>query len=664
MLIDLLYASIIITSSGLIGSLIIWNVTKKHGSNFQIAYSLSSGLASILLINYLSVRFGFPLEISLALISILTVFGFISFLFKFKLIIVFQYALRHRAFLFASFFPVIFFAFMANRTLLSGQISVRNGPDLIGWLTSARYLCTEGNLEHLKNNVFSQSGAKSNAELFASLNTPGVDKSKIISAIPSAQDQYASEFLLGADRLGLAGYQASICKVFGTESLKHSLQGVTLASIFISFLIVFLISRIMGKRYLFSLSLSIAGVANAAVASVIFEGGIGQILTLSNFLLLALSLIRQDHQRRKFYLAFLIAAAASISVYQDLFLFLFLFLCVYFAVNFWEIYKSENEKDASKIHLSLPRFFLNLVFGREVGKARRYLYFATSIPLILIFFPLVKTRVSKNGIVGGWDFGRFPFLGDFVGYFNWIPNSGNSAGRSGTFRILEIVFFIILIYFSKYLTKESKMFFKTIIAVYLVFIFLGYARNEKFWNSYSTWKAGLYIAPLYWATLQSKAAKSKAAKSKAAKSKAAKSKAAKSKLVVILILVALSGSFNWSWSYLRHSVQSFDPPSKEFAEILQKYDIHFSGIKGIGAGSALIVLQGDLHYLNSGRSAGIPTKFSSPARPLVYVIHRSYCEQGFEPNQTCAKSIFGLPEEATLKTILIENDLFFMSKSN
>ena len=71
-----------------------------------------------------------------------------------------------------------------------------------------------------------------------------------------------------------------------------------------------------------------------------------------------------------------------------------------------------------------------------------------------------------------------------------------------------------------------------------------------------------------------------------------------------------------------------------------------------------------MHYLNSGRSAGIPTKFSSPARPLLYVIHRSYCQQGPDVDKTCAKSIFGLPEESTLKTVLVENDLIFMSKSN
>jgi uncharacterized membrane protein YwzB len=654
MLIDLLYALFIIVTSGLVGNVLLHRITKPMEIKYQLAYSFSGGLATLLLICYLSVYFNISPEKTLALISFFTFASFVYFLVKLDLTQNVKYFLKQRAFLFASCIPMIFFAAMGNRTLLNGQISVRNGPDLIGWLTSARYLCIEGNLQHLKNSVFNQSGANSNSELFASVSTSGVDKSKIISAIPSAQDQYASEFLIGADRLGLPGLQASICKVFGPESLKHSLQGATLAAIFLSFLTVFLISREMGKSRILSLSLSVVGVANVSVASVFFEGGIGQVLTQSHFLLLVSSLIRQEHQRRKFYLALLISAAASVAVYQDLFLFVFLFLCVYFTVNFWDIYRNESLKDGLKTHLSLPRFFQSLIFGREVNSARRLMYFATTIPLILIFYPLAKTRVSKNGIVGGWDFGRFPYLGDFLGYFNWIPNSGNSADRSSMFRVLEIVFVIALILISRILTKDSRAFFKTVAVTYLFFIFLGYARNEKFWNSYSTWKAGLYIAPVYWATLQFVSVKAKTVKAKTVKAK----------LLAFLIAIALGGSINWGWSYWSYSAQSFDSPSKEFTEILQKNDIWFSGIRGVGAGSALIVLQGDVHYLNSGRSAGIPTKFSSPARPLLYVIHRSYCQQGPDVDKTCAKSIFGLPEESTLKTVLVENDLIFMSKSN
>ena len=551
--------------------------------------------------------------------------------------------------------PSVVFIVFNGGGLFSSSIKLRNGPDLVGWLVSARYLCTSGTLESLTNSIYQQTGSRDLSQIFAHPSSTTFSKESTIASIASPADQYSGEFLLGANRLGIPGFQAAICKVAGAESVFNSYVALVAVAIFIATVALYLIGRELGKEKAYCAGIAILGTLNVAVFSVTFEGGFGQIVSLPFFLLIGVSLSSNMSIRARLAISIIAIGLFSISSYMDVIGISLGFLVIYLVLNFPEIFDDWRRTKSRKDRQSLTRFLLEKTGLEKMSFSIRLLSFL--ILCIILFFtlvPLLVERIGGTGIVGGWGFGWFPAPGDVVGLNNWIPSDGNKHlnARNHVQILLEFVSLVTLIFIFMKSGSSGRRVYKAIFAFYLLFLLIEFTKASQYWNTYAIWKASAYLAPLFFGFLIVK--------------DHYKRRSYKSiKLITlasVIILTSTSAIF-WGYDYQNNSIEVSPIVSNRISETIKTRDVHFSGVKGVGAGSASLTLLGDVHYLNPGRVGGVQTKRSIPARELVFLLHRSFCQEDVYVDLKCARGVFGLEPQTNLKISFIEGDLTVLTST-
>lgn len=544
--------------------------------------------------------------------------------------------------------PAFVFIAINGGGLFSSSIKLRNGPDLVGWLVSARHLCNGGTLRSLTESVYQQTGSRDLSQIFTHPSSQGFSKDSSIVSIASTADQYSGEFLLGANRLGIPGFQASVCNLLGVESLFNSYVALAATAIFIATLILYLIGREIGKAKASSAGFALLGILNVAVFSVVFEGGFGQILSLPAFLLIGISLASKEGIRARLTVSCILIAVFAVSSYMDVIGISLGFLVIYLILNFPEIFDDWRRTKSKKSSQSLTLFLLEKT-GLEKKRTSIRLLSIVVFFFILAFtlLPLLAERLSGTGIVGGWGFGWFPAPGDIVGLNNWIPPDGNKHLSARNELQILVEFVSIFTIFTVYLKSETlgKRVFKSIFVFYLLFLLLEFTKASQYWNTYAVWKASLYLAPLFFGFINL-----------SNRNKNENFKRLKVITLGSVTIFSLTSVSLWGYDYHRNSIKIDTIVSSQIAEIIETRDIHFSGVKGVGAGSASLTLLGDVHYLNSGRVGGVPTKRSVPARELVYLLHRSFCHQDADIDLTCAQGVFGLEPPTSLEVSFVEGD--------
>ena len=271
MVIDLIFAALLALTFLVLGSVYIRKNQESSNLDLNIL-SLLSGITLCLFISSTFVKIGILNDY---LIITLSAIFFLSTIYKiYKRDIRISLTLRHfwNSLL---LIPTFTYAFLLNNSLFSTQLRLRNGPDTVGILSSARYLCENSSLENLKKTVKNQLGNPNFEEI---LKSPIDIYGNSIYKIASFTDQVNAEFLLGAKRVGLPAIGATYCNIGGPEALFRFSNSIILISIFLITLIIYTFLSKYKVNFAIKLAISIIASLNINLLSATLEGGIAQVI--------------------------------------------------------------------------------------------------------------------------------------------------------------------------------------------------------------------------------------------------------------------------------------------------------------------------------------------------------------------------------------------------
>jgi len=602
MVIDLVFALLSILTFLLLGSLF---TGKNHDRSTldQNIFSILTGITLCIFMSATFVKFGISNLYLILAFSLTLIYSVIHNIKNINLPIQLAIGNFWNATL---LIPTFIYAFLLNSSLWSSQLRLRNGPDTIGILSSARYLCENTSLENLKNNVVSQLG---NPDFEKILKSPIDAQGNSIYKIASFTDQVNAEFLLGAKRLGLPALGATYCNTGGPEALFRFSNSIILVSVF---LITLLVYSFLSKYKLDSklkVITSLIASLNINLLAATLEGGIVQIVTIPFFLYFIFSLITKQH--RNVAIGFFYLLIISLTTYYDLLFFAGLVFLLYTVANHKEI--------LTKDRISLYRSLI----------------YATLLATLLLpveIFRVVNEVIGRiNSLTwGGWDQGRKPTPANFLGLINWLPADGVvNTPRSFGMIVFEYMVTASFIVATISIKQKLTFFAQTLIFFYGILILQIYLISSPPFNNYIALKVGAYLAPfcaLVIALLFFQKTPEKEKKSLISISRF------RVGLGILFLSLNLGAVTTWVNDWNRNSfVTHID---KNLESVFEQYDVKIEGFKG--AGSVQFILQGNLHYGNRSRAFSVPVD-RTPGRELVYLVKK---EENFKYGKNNFISIY------------------------
>jgi hypothetical protein len=503
------------------------------------------------------------------------------------------YSLRNYVFVIA----IIGISYLLNPSIKQSAISIRTGPDTIGWLSSAQLLKDENILTNLFSRL--KNSLNSSDVLLGFHHEPNSSVPSIYT-IPSFQDQVNAEFLIGAHRTGIPGLVGSISYWFGEGSLYHVTNGLILIANFLLIFIGYSYLKSKNVSELNSILLAILLIFNANFFSVFLQGGIGQGVLTPYLLLIILQLTSREKSDFLWKFSLFIFLVASLSTYFDISLFLLLFMTVYSLVG-------TPNRMVSIIKEYFGKSWVPAVIGILV-----------SFPILSSLPRLLMDRLT-SGVYGGWAQGRIPSPTDFFGVTSWLPADGfNNSSRGVVFTILIILLsFALLIIMAQKRKLEDMKVVISILVIYFIFMINTYASLHLSANNYVLYKASAYsmfsiviLAGIFF--------------TKTKVENESKKILEKSFMPVFTILTLFTsiGAIN-DWQVFRN--QTISLKTKEvMSDKVSKYDFQIIGFKGVD--KAKFVMLGDVRYLDSTRGFNLVTKRSTPQRPLLYLVPPHTCK--------------------------------------
>jgi hypothetical protein len=551
----------------------------------RVIFSILVGIAQCILLATLFVKIGLPVDyliITLILILILSISKIakeIKIKAHLKLISIWKTSLT---------IPVLTYAYLLNSSLLTPQLRLRNGPDTVGILSSARYLCENTSLAKLKNSVVGQLGNENYEKI---LKSPIDTQGNSIYKIASFTDQVNAEFLLGAKRLGLPALGAVPCNIGGPEALFRFSNSIILVSVFLITLLVYsFLSNYRFPSYL-KIIISLFASLNINLLASTLEGGIVQIVTIPFFLYFIFSLIIKQYRNAAF--GFFLILLIALTTYYDLLFFVGIILVLYLVVNHKEIVSKDR-----------------ILFYK-------YLLYATLLATALLpneMLRVVNEVVTRNSSLswGGWDQGRKPTPANFMGLINWLPPDGvTNFSRSFGVVLLELIVSVVLI-LTLVRFKNKISFFVIVLGVLYVLLMVQiYILGNSPFNNYIALKVGAYLAPFSALAVGLMIFRDSRKQLRFSKTKVPMF------FGYLFLMLSLFSSFNWVSDWNRNSfVARID---QNLESIFEEYDIKIEGFKG--AGSIQFIIQGNLHYGNPIRAFNI-TVDRTPGRDLVHLVSK------------------------------------------
>ena len=484
--------------------------------------------------------------------------------------------------------PVLIYAYLLNSSLFTPQLSLRNGPDTVGILSSTRYLCENTSLEKLQSDVASQLGSGNIEKI---LKSPIDPQGNSIYKIASFTDQVNAEFLLGAKRLGLPALGAVYCNIGGPEALFRFSNSIIIVSVLLITLLVYSFLSNFSLPTHLKIIISLIASLNINLLAATLEGGIVQVFTIPFFLYFIFSLASKQHKNTGFAFFFLLIIA--LTTYYDLLFFVGIIFLLYVAYSFKEI--------ANKERISLYR----------------YLVYATLFAALLLpneMLRVLEEALTRNSSLtwGGWDQGRKPTPANFMGLINWLPPDGvTNFSRSYGVILLEIIVNVFLILVLFRLKTKSSFFVIALGSLYVVLIAQIYVFGTSPFNNYVALKVAAYLAPFSALALGFMIFRDSKKHSGFLQSKTLMF------LGYLFLLLNLTAVSNWVSDWNRHSfVARID---QNLESVFEEYDVKIEGFKG--AGSIQFILQGNLHYGNPIRAFDIPSD-RTPGRELVHLVSK------------------------------------------
>jgi hypothetical protein len=484
--------------------------------------------------------------------------------------------------------PVLIYAYLLNSSLFTPQLSLRNGPDTVGILSSARYLCENTSLERLQSNVANQLGSGNVEQI---LKSPIDAQGNSIYKIASFTDQVNAEFLLGAKRLGLPALGAVYCNIGGSEALFRFSNSIILTSVLLITLLVYSFLSNYSLQSHLKIAISLFASLNINLLAATLEGGIVQVFTIPFLLFFTFSLILKQHRKTAYGFFFLLLIA--LTTYYDLLFFVGIIILLYLAFTYKEIFN--KERISLYRNLSYASLFAALLLPNEMLRV------------------LNEVATRNNSLSwGGWDQGRKPTPANFMGLINWLPPDGvTNSSRSYGVILLEILVSVLLILtFFRY--KQKSSFFVIALGIlYVVLITQIYVLGTSPYNNYVALKVGAYLAPF--SALAIGFMIFRDPKIQIGNSRK------KTPMFFGYFFLLLNASAVFSWVADWNS-NSFDTRIDQNLEsIFEEYDVKIEGFKG--AGTIQFILQGNLHYGNPSRAFEIPAD-RTPGRQLVHLVSK------------------------------------------
>jgi hypothetical protein len=488
-------------------------------------------------------------------------------------------------------------SFLLNPSIRQSAISVRTGPDTIGWLSSAKLLRDENFLINLYNRLQTSLNTSDVLLGFHHDSNPTVPS---IYTIPSFHDQVNAEFLIGAHRTGIPGVIGSLSYWLGEGSLFHVTNSLVLLANFLIICIGYFYLKSKSVSELNAILISILLAFNANFFSVFMQGGIGQGILTPFLLVIVLQLTAHEKSKFLWKLSVFIFMVASFSTYFDIALFFVLFMGVYSLIG--------SPKRTVAI---IKEYASKSVFPVVVA-------LAASFPILSSLPRLLMDRLT-SGAYGGWPQGRIPAPSDFFGVTSWLPPDGfNNKPRGLVFTLVIILlsFALLAAIWQQRKLEEMKVVI-SILGIYFIFMLNTYASLQQSANNYVLYKASAYsmftiviLAGIF------------LAKTNAQRNSKKQSEKLFMPVFVILTLFTSIGAVN-DWLVFRNQTISLQTKEK-MADKVSKYDFYVIGFKGVD--KAKFVMLGDVHYLDSTRGFNLVTQRSVPPRPLLYIVPPYSCK--------------------------------------
>lgn len=497
----------------------------------------------------------------------------------------------------SSVISMLIFSFLSSDKLLGNKIALRSGPDLIGWISSSRYFCSESNLTNLETKINSELNISNALDAFK---YPIGNWEHSIYKVASVVTQANGEFLVGARRIGVPGVQGQLCRLIGENHLISIISSFSLISIFISTYICGMIIRDYQIKNIYKFVIPVLAITNVNAISVFLEGGYGQLLATPYFLFGVYCVTREEKNVNQRGLAALLIIAFSLSTYLDLALMFGFFVLVLWICNL-VLTKRNLLKNISKTDWNLIGIGLLMGFPGLLSAPR-----------------LLMSRLG-SGAYGGWDQGRIPTPANFFGLINWLPTDGvTSSPRSISTKIAEVL--IITAIFNYLWRRRFNVQIQPALAAFIIYsilMLLTYSSGRESYNNYIIWKASGYLSMfLILFALPRKSGKVNK------KNNFVTTGLIKTTTPLVLFLTVLS-SISWTDSWLSARQFNFNKPDKKMIEIIDNYDLAVFGFEG--AGPYKFLLLGDIHYLAKSRGFSVLTNRSYPARKLAIVVPNAKC---------------------------------------
>lgn len=504
---------------------------------------------------------------------------------------------------------------LQNNQLLKGRLAFRNGPDLVGWMSAAKYLCGQQNISLLASSIRSQLGVPDALMAFR-------DATKFpatsIYQIPSFTEQANGEFLIGAHRYGIPGLQAGVCRALGDGSLNRTAVALMAVSAILIATLATLVIKDFNMRIELKAVAIILCAVNVNIVSVTMEGGFGQLIATPFLLFFLVSAMKVEWRTQYLPMAIFLIISFAFSTYVDVLFAAAAFLSVFYIVQ-------SNKRLFYRRRA--PEWAAKAAFGSVCG-------LIVGWPLWTSIWRLVLERVKGAGALGGWDQGRIPFPSDFWSFFNWLPADGaHNIPRGLGLGIIEM-FISLFILYAAVRSKEKvfKNFVMTSFVFYLVLLFIVYRSGIFHSNNYTIWKMSAYLSSLTILAIAS--IHNDKLPSNHGVLKIADPKNDSPVWVNYLLILALTSSVGWSVSWFGSRQFSFNPATPQEQAFFNEYDVQIVGFSG--ANTSKFALQGDIHFLEPSRAFQIQTKRSLPLRPLAYVVPSGSCQ-----TIACVEAVIG-----------------------
>jgi hypothetical protein len=596
LLIDLLVLSVLILFFYTVG--INWVIAICKGSIYQTPIAIILGLALTFGLFSWFVKFNYQPRYAILFVLLIGVSGWIYRVFRkisFEIISVHSPTMGITSLLVGALS-----LYLNNQSKLLPQFSYRNGPDIFGWLGSSKYLCKVGNLDSLASNIQTSLGKQ---DLISAFSIPVPPASLSIIQIPSFRDQISGEFLIGANRTGLPGFQSYICTIFGEDSIIRISNSIfALSFILITMILVLTASKSISNipKYLLII-LGLFSLNTMALVSA-YEGGLASLLATPIILILVVLIFQDDSKSSIRILAFA-STLVALSTYFDL----IIQLGIFFSAIFIALVLCGN---IDKVFIKNMKYFLQ---GAAFGCLISLINLSSSIRLTL-------DRLTSQSY-GGWNQGRPPTFPEYLGIFNWLPKDGASATpRNWLSLTLLLLLTLLILGLIKRLKNESQILALSTFLIYVALAFVVYVLGSDNKNNYILVKSG-GIASLVF-TLAIIIGFDPVFKSRAKSTHHLRDLSTKT-LTILMPILALVSTVTYMSDWLANSNQrtSLNYSSK-LVDVYNSYDLEV-----VGLFTAELTLFGDLHFGAKSRGFQFRTLGSNPPRKHAFIFPaQSNCE--------------------------------------